>query len=68
MEVKTARELLLDAIDTMHPATAIDNLRLMERIDQLLVAHLQEWKRMGCMRDSHISCERCAQTVTTEPS
>lgn len=67
MELKVARQRLLEAIDILNPGTQLDNLRLMESIDELLISHLQEWKRVGCLRDSHISCARCSPNFRVEP-
>ena len=60
MELRVAKQRLLDAIDILHPNLGLDALRLEEAVNDLVLAHLMEWKRMGCMRDGHLWCERCS--------
>ena len=60
MDLRTARQRVLHALDVLHEGQGLDALRLQEAIDELILCHLREWKRMGCMDPSHISCERCS--------
>ena len=58
MDEKAAYERLLHAIDVLHPATAIDALRLAEAINGFVEARILGLK--GCLNPSHIACERCS--------